>query len=116
MDDQSTERLSAPRPRGPLSRWVLEELQTRPTTSRAPRPPAGSGFSDDLQLALYLCYEGHFSSLPGVPADREWAPALIAFRGGLERSFEEALRQTASAGPRAGRVRDLIPQIIAAGD
>src|SRR5829696_4410228 len=116
MEDHSTEVLREPRPRGPLSRWALEELKATPTTGRAPRPPVGSGFSEDLQLALYLCYEGHFGPLPGAPADREWSPAVIAFRGTLERSFEEALRQTASDGCRKGPVRDLIPQIIAAAD
>jgi len=116
MNDQPGEAVLGVRPRGPLSRWVLEYLRGAPTTSRPPRPPAGCGFGDDLQLALYLCYEGHFGPLLGVPADREWTPTLVAFCATLERAFEEALRQSATAGPRVGPVRELLPRIVAADD
>jgi hypothetical protein len=54
-----------------------------------PRLP-GSGdplHDDDLQLALYLCYELHYRSFAGVPDDLEWCPAVLTFRGGLERAF-----------------------------
>ncbi|HEX8689586.1 MAG TPA: hypothetical protein VF729_05020, partial [Solirubrobacterales bacterium] len=38
---------------------------------------------DDLQLALYLCYELHYRSFPGVDPDWEWSPTLLAARAVL---------------------------------
>ena len=46
---------------------------------------------DDLQLALYLCFELHYRSFAGVDPDWEWSPGLIAIRGVLERTFFAAL-------------------------
>jgi hypothetical protein len=46
---------------------------------------------DDLQLALYLCYELHYRSFPGVHPGWEWDPALLAARAALERCFFGAL-------------------------
>jgi hypothetical protein len=55
---------------------------------------------DDLQLALYACYELHYRGLPGVSDDWEWEPSLLAFRRRLETLFEDAL--FAAIGPPAG--------------
>jgi hypothetical protein len=46
---------------------------------------------DDLQLALYLCYELHYRSFPGVDATWEWSPTLLAARAALEAAFFGAL-------------------------
>jgi hypothetical protein len=46
---------------------------------------------DDLQLALYLCFELHYRSFSGVDADWEWDPGLIAIRNALEDVFFAAL-------------------------
>ena len=35
---------------------------------------------EDLQLALYCCYELHYQGLPGVHDSWEWEPTLIALR------------------------------------
>jgi len=86
-----------PEPRGPLSGWVLDHLR------RAPHPldegpPAGHEWDDDdLQLALYVCYELHYRSFAGVDEAWEWHPGLLAFRGRLEQVFEDGVR--AAAGP-----------------
>jgi hypothetical protein len=50
---------------------------------------------DDLQLALYLCYELHYRSFAGVDERWEWEPSLLEFRRRLERPFEAALRSGA---------------------
>ncbi|HEV2368634.1 MAG TPA: hypothetical protein VGR90_02085, partial [Acidimicrobiales bacterium] len=42
---------------------------------------------EDLQLALYLCYELHYQGLMGVAAEWEWSPELLAFRSRLEEAF-----------------------------
>jgi hypothetical protein len=49
---------------------------------------------NDLQLALYLCYELHYRSFPNVDPDWEWSPALLALRAVLEEAFLDALEGT----------------------
>jgi len=48
---------------------------------------------DDVQLALFLLYELHYSGLDGIDPDLEWQPELIRVRRRLEAAFEAALRQ-----------------------
>jgi hypothetical protein len=72
---------------------VLEELAREPHEVACPpielvgEPLA----NDDLQLALYLCYELHYRGLPGVDERWEWEPSLLGLRGELENCFEHAL-------------------------
>jgi hypothetical protein len=42
---------------------------------------------DDLQLALYLCFELHYRGFDGVDPAWEWEPRLLAIRAALERAF-----------------------------
>ncbi|MEJ3651865.1 iron-containing redox enzyme family protein [Actinomycetes bacterium KLBMP 9759] len=84
------ERPTLPAPRGPLSEAVLEAL--RDGTSVLP-PVAGTDpYGDDLQLALYCCYELHYRGFHGVPDEREWDPAVLTVRAAMEREFLAALR------------------------
>jgi Iron-containing redox enzyme len=94
-----------PSPRGPVTERLLGALQEAPGTLDAIALPAvEEPLSDeDLQLALYLCYELHYRGLPGIDDDWEWDPSLLALRGDLERAFERALLD---AVPRAA---DLVP-------
>ena len=90
-----------PSPRGPISELLLDGLRDEPGTLGSVALP---GFDDalcdeDLQLALYLCYELHYRGLPGVDDRWEWDPSLLALRAELERAFERALLE---AVPRAG--------------
>ncbi|MBW8483612.1 iron-containing redox enzyme family protein [Actinomadura parmotrematis] len=82
-----------PPPRGPLSEAVVTALRHPPGH---PVPPAGADgadpFGDDLQAALYICYELHYRGFDGVDADWEWDLGLLAFRAALERVFLGALR------------------------
>jgi hypothetical protein len=48
---------------------------------------------DDLQLALYLCFELHYRSFSGVDPEWEWNPSLIAIRNALEGAFCAALAE-----------------------
>jgi hypothetical protein len=48
---------------------------------------------EDLQLALYLCYELHYRGLEGVDDRWEWEPSLLALRRDLETRFERALSE-----------------------
>ena len=49
-------------------------------------------YGDDLQLALYLCYELHYRGFAGVTPDPEWDPELLRTRAALEHRFLTALR------------------------
>jgi hypothetical protein len=53
---------------------------------------------DDLQLALYLCFELHYRSFPEVDSGWEWDPSLLAVRAVLEEAFFEALTAEIGAG------------------
>lgn len=82
-----------PLPRGPLSSMLLEHLRRPPHDV----PPiveeriADPLLDDDLQLALYVCYELHYRGFGGVDDGWEWEPSLLAVRRILERRFEAAL-------------------------
>jgi hypothetical protein len=63
-----------------------------------PSDDALAGGSDDVQLALYLCYEVHYAGLPGTE-HLEWDVRLIEIRGALERAFLTALGQEIASSP-----------------
>ena len=46
----------------------------------------------DLHLALWCCYQLHFTGFDDLAFDPEWDPATIAFRRQLEHAFETGLR------------------------
>src|SRR5438309_5230393 len=91
---------SLPSPRGPLSELLVSRLTDEPgPVHEVAASPIEDPLSDeDLQLALYLCYELHYRGLPGVSDDWEWEPSLLRLRARLESRFERALRE-AVAGP-----------------
>jgi hypothetical protein len=82
-----------PCPRGDASAYLLDALQRPPHQLTPPeRAPADDALADeDLQLALYLCYELHYRGLDGVDERWEWEPSVLALRAGLEAEFEAAL-------------------------
>jgi hypothetical protein len=72
---------------------VLEALADPAAELRPPPVLVGNPLDDDdLNLALYACYELHYGSFAGVEDRWEWDPALIAFRTELEAAFMEGLR------------------------
>ncbi|MCW3001355.1 MAG: iron-containing redox enzyme family protein [Conexibacter sp.] len=84
-----------PSPRGPLSQALLDALRGAPGTLPIglPRPaPADPLADEDLQLALYACYELHYRGFDVVDERWEWDPGLLAFRAELETVFEAGLR------------------------
>jgi hypothetical protein len=89
--------LELPQPRGELTELLLAELARPVHPLRATSAATATATplaldDDDLQLALYLCYELHYRGLPGVADEWEWEPSLLALRRELEASFEAALR------------------------
>ncbi|HEV2771148.1 MAG TPA: iron-containing redox enzyme family protein [Solirubrobacteraceae bacterium] len=103
-------------PRGPVSEALRNALLgAGPSPEAVPVDPVSDPLADeDLQLALYWCYELHYRGLEGVDDRWEWAPALLALRARLEEAFEGALLSAVGAPGEAptpdevdGRLREL---------
>ncbi|MER6346883.1 iron-containing redox enzyme family protein [Streptomyces sp. NPDC001595] len=86
-----------PTARGPVSAAVADYLRAGGPTPDAESIAAAAPYGDDLQLALYLCYELHYRGFAGVPPEREWDPELLRTRAALEHRFLSALREDATA-------------------
>jgi hypothetical protein len=104
-----------PEPAGPLSAAVVARLSSSPEAADGEGHPhvaplGGDALADDdLQLALYLCYELHYTGFAATDPRWEWDPELIRFRRRLEEAFVAALRSAVplrSADP--GEVGDLL--------
>jgi len=109
-----------PDARGEIGEHLLDALAGPVQTLAAldfaaPQDPLAD---DDLQLALYLCYELHYRGLPGVAAEWEWEPSLLALRRELEACFESALQAAVPEreGPAAPEEMDLALRAIADAD
>ncbi len=105
----TTVRPSLPRPRGPLSLAVLAMLHGEPPVRADPAD--ADPYGDDLQLALYCCYELHYRGFAGVDEEREWEPGLLALRREMERVFERAVR--ADVTPADGSLDEVAAEIDA---
>jgi hypothetical protein len=101
-----------PTPRGPLSTEVLSALRGPPGCLGPTPPVAGVDalVDDDLQLALYCCYELHYRGFNGVDAEWEWDPALLCFRADLERIFLQRLAE--EIGPHRRGVVDVRAALV----
>jgi hypothetical protein len=77
--------LSAPQADAALSAEPAEEAARLAALVESPLG------DDDLQLALYLCFELHYRSFPNVDPTWEWNPTLLAVRAVLEEVFFDAL-------------------------
>ncbi|MFC5141078.1 iron-containing redox enzyme family protein [Actinomycetospora rhizophila] len=87
-----------PSARGPVSSAVLDVLAGRRAAADLPHRPDGDPLGEDLQLALYCCYELHYRSFDGVADDLEWDPDLLRLRGHLETLFLDAVRAEVAGG------------------
>ena len=79
-----------PRPRGPISEQLFAALRRAPEEPPrlpAPDPDVRPEADEDLQLALYCCYELHYRGFDEVDERWEWAPGLLAARSALEARF-----------------------------
>ena len=113
--------LELPASRGELTELLLATL-TRPVHPLlVPEVTAACGEplgDDDLQLALYLCYELHYHGLPGVADEWEWEPTLLALRRELEACFDAALqaRVPVPPAPATPEEMDLALRAVAEAD
>jgi hypothetical protein len=102
-----------PAPRGPITTGLIRALRDDdPAVLPAVLPVADPVADDDLQLALWVCFELHYRGFADVSERWEWQPELIAFRSGLEAQLLDALRRDVavppSTAPVAQRLRDLV--------
>jgi hypothetical protein len=104
-----------PPPRGRWSERVREVLLGLPRGAGAPPLPDDPLGDDDLQLALYLCYELHYRGLENVPEEREWDAEVLSVRRELEEPFVRALR-AAVPPPPAEDPREALRAIAGAAD
>ncbi|OEJ93279.1 iron-containing redox enzyme family protein [Streptomyces thermolilacinus] len=99
VDDRPEGEL--PPARGHVSQGVLDALRG-PVGSPVPGPAsvrAADPLGDDLQLALYLCYELHYRGFDGVAPAWEWDPGLLALRRAVEDRFLAELRDRTEGRP-----------------
>ncbi|MEI5006999.1 iron-containing redox enzyme family protein [Streptomyces sp. PmtA] len=111
MSDTATDlRAPAlPKPRGTLSEAVIGRLTEGTPLPAAPVAAGADPYGDDLQLALYLCYELHYRGFAGVDPDLEWEPDLLGLRRALENRFLGALRGDAT---RHGTVDEAVAGLL----
>jgi hypothetical protein len=77
-----------PEPRGPVSATLVDALRRPPHEVSA----AEAADDEDLQSALFICYELHYQGWDEVDEAWEWNPSLLALRARLEERFESLLR------------------------
>ncbi|MFP5352050.1 MAG: iron-containing redox enzyme family protein [Actinomycetota bacterium] len=84
--------MNLPSARGPLTEGLFDALVLAPADLPVPDDVGDNAlFSDDLQLALHVCYELHYRGFDDVSDEWEWHPPLIAYRRRLEDAFEREL-------------------------
>lgn len=99
-----------PAARGEISDELISALREDPPGDQMPVQAAGQTdpYGDDLQLALYLCYELHYRGIAGVSDQWEWDPALLKLRGDLEERYLGALRADVKTHADVGSALDAL--------
>lgn len=116
---------SLPAARGPISALLFERLVHPPhhfgllslPLLSLPARFAGPVLADeDVQLALFVCYELHHRGFDGVDDRWEWSPSLLEVREILEARFEEGLARAVSCplAPRPEHLRSALAELVAA--
>lgn len=108
-------RIALPGIRGPWTESLVALLTGAPYGLITPAGPGGGDplRDDDMQMALYLCYELHYARLVGVDERLEWDPAVLRFRAAAEREFERALREfVGGQGVRPDSVGDELQRLV----
>src|SRR5688572_24422421 len=81
VPSQAREPAPLPEPVGPLSSAVVTRLHASAGAANgdellpaSPVPVSDALADDDLQLALYLCYELHYTGFAAIDPRWEWDP------------------------------------------
>jgi hypothetical protein len=90
-----------PPARGPITDFLIGELEeeVHDLSGLELAPIADPLTDEDLQLALYICYELHYRGFACVDERWEWEPTLLRLRSELERRFEAALLEAVPPSP-----------------
>jgi Iron-containing redox enzyme len=109
-----------PSARGPITAMLFDELRARPHDLPERPPFADDGdplHDEDLQLALFVCYELHYRGFEDVGDGWEWHPGLLALRAAAEERFERRLRTLVPSPPLpAGDVPGALARLVEADD
>lgn len=109
-----------PLARGRLSAWLSSMLHDnsallsgdgRPFPASGPAPMRPMWTDEDLQLAMWCCYELHYRGFDDVDEGWEWHPTIVGFRGSLERQWLAELRRIADG--VAGTLAQAVPGALA---
>ncbi|GAA4205171.1 iron-containing redox enzyme family protein [Streptosporangium oxazolinicum] len=113
-----------PAVRGPITSLLFERLARPPhrfgllslPLLSFPARFAGPVLMDeDVQLALFVCYELHHRGFEGVDDRWEWNPSLLEVREILEARFEEGLARAVPYPPafRPEQTRQVLAELVA---
>jgi hypothetical protein len=100
--------------RGPISAAVIDVLPAAPGTRALPDVQVDDAdpLGEDVQLALHVCYELHYRGFHDVDPEWEWAPALLAVRATLEKSFVGELAARVPGGDLSEVLEDLLVEPV----
>ncbi|HEX5741517.1 MAG TPA: iron-containing redox enzyme family protein [Pilimelia sp.] len=109
--------MQIPAPRGPVSAGLADTLSGRRADLPAGlaahvRDDGDCLVDEDLQLALFMCYELHYRGFDAAAEAWEWRPELLALRAVLEQRFERRLRDL--VGPVPAVAPEEVPAALAA--
>jgi hypothetical protein len=111
--------MQLPSPRGPLTAWLNESL-TQCDTASGGGPEVGVRerpyADDDLQLGLWIVYELQYRGFDDVDPERQWDPAIVAFRNRLERPWIGWLQATCRVTPDERPVAEQLRSLITSAD
>jgi hypothetical protein len=112
--------MQLPTPRGPITALLFKHLARTPHRVDLLFPCSAEPVleDEDLQLALFACYELHYQGFDGVDDRWEWNPALLGAREALEGRFECGLAQAVprpSFTPLA-QMRQALAELVTAAD
>nr|WP_234971334.1 iron-containing redox enzyme family protein [Jatrophihabitans endophyticus] len=105
-----------PEPRGEFTSTLIDALRrdddaALPAAHDVPSSPDPLA-DDELQLALWICYELHYRGFADVAASWEWRPALLAVRAALETLVLDALHAEVKVGAGDAPVADRLREIV----
>ncbi|GAA5112928.1 iron-containing redox enzyme family protein [Alloalcanivorax gelatiniphagus] len=92
-----------PKPRGPLSEWLVSRLSSPDATGTGGSAPAAGSWDDEC-ISLWTLHELSFRGFEDADDRAEWHPAALEVRHALETALEDRLRARwlASGVPEAG--------------
>jgi Iron-containing redox enzyme len=107
-----------PAARGPLTTDLAAALRGD-DPSAVPAPPPGVVeplTDDDVQLALWMCFELHYRGFEDVADGWEWEPELLSLRRDLETGMLEALRSAVAVPVEPAPLPERLRRLVAADD